>query len=201
MSSGYFRHDTEDKKNNNEASPDMVKFLRIPWDRNYITVYYCTKTSAGSSTFEWPAGSYCIGRYGGVCPDGFMDGSIRYDDEDRKNGNKKQNPVPDYSQAMDSPQFRFCCRSDGRVSEPMFLPPDQPFGLWRHDGKCQEVKGMTEREWLVHYDSSNRRKDVSSCGGKHPDNDNCSGRDMYMWYCSYNPDVGLIQGADAIPSV
>ena len=211
-SSGSFTHDTEDKNNNNEVDRGMINFLNIPWipQDDLIIVHYCTKPAGTSIGYSWPPGRYCIGRRGGVCPSGFLEGLIKWDDQDNYNSNRVVEPILDW-QYLGNPDKHYCCRSDGSAAEPIFLPPNEPFGMWRHGGTCQKVTGMIEQEWRVVFDASNHGKDLSKCSGNHPDNDNCGGRDIFLWYCSYTPTVGstlwpygqfsLIQGSAATDGV
>lgn len=207
--SGYLRHDTENSNNDNDARRGMMNYLKIPWDNNFITVHYCTKTSVGTSAFSWPPGKYCIGRYGGSCPSGFYDGSLKWDDEDSSNKNLYQNPILDKTEGNANPRLHYCCRSDGSAADSIFLPPHQPFAMYRYGGTCQKVYGMIEQEWWVIFDTENYRDD-SDCQGNHPDQDNCGGN-IHLWYCSYTPIVGLkpwpygqyslIQGTGYTPGV
>lgn len=44
-------------------------------------LWYCTKPGTSDDLgIKWPAGSYCLGRKEGTCPDGFEDGYIRWTD-------------------------------------------------------------------------------------------------------------------------
>lgn len=127
----------------------------------------CTKTSSGTSSFIRPRGKYCIARYGSSCPSGFYGGYIHWDDEDN-NINGKQYPIPDGNYDRNT-GINYCCRSDGNITEPMLLPPNKAFALYRYDGACQKVLGMRDPVQLfVHFDDEDSRN-ANSCSGNHPD--------------------------------
>ena len=107
---GYYRHDTEDDDNDNDATRGLLNYLRIPYDQDFVTVNYCAK-SAGNTNTPWPVGKYCLAKHG-HCPGGFLEGSITWDDEDTNNKNKILKPVPSSSNFR-NPTFRYCCRQDG----------------------------------------------------------------------------------------
>ena len=155
----------------------LQDYFKFEFDPNWhvvdtLTTYYCTKTVQGATGYQWPAGHYCIARYGGSCPDGFFEGSITWDDEDSNNKNSRHPPYPDGDYGSTNTQIYFCCRSDGNADHEIYLPPTQPFGLYRYGGKCLSVKGMNVIDFSMIYGINNSG---DSCSGKHPDDKYCRG--------------------------
>ena len=181
--SGWRYQDNEDDNNANSYDPSNVNnYLRIDTGRNLKT-YYCTKTFSSGNGFTWPKGNYCIARYGGSCPSDFSSGSIHWDDEDDKNANGLQRPIPDGDYGRNT-KIQYCCRSDGSANSEIMLPPTNDFILYRYNGVCQRVKCMDTRQLKIHFDDEDS-KNANSCSGAHPDNSVCSrNHDIYM--CHYN---------------
>lgn len=186
-SSGWRFQDNQNTGNGNSWSPsDLASYMRMNLGPDYRT-YYCTKTSAGNTgSSVWPRGHYCVARYGGSCPSGFSNGSIRWDDEDSSNGNAEQGTLPDGSYDSDT-KIYYCCRSDGSTSVEIQLPTSQPFILYRHGGTCQTVRGMTVRQLHIHFDDEDSLN-INECVGTYPDDSSCdSNHDIY--FCYYSPSV------------
>ena len=199
-SSGFV---TQDLENDESSSREYVDhFFKLPFEfmlqdarlnlqiepfgggLDVITTYYCTKTVQGATGYKWPAGHYCIARYGGSCPDGFFEGSITWDDEDSNNKNNKHPPYPDGIYGSTNTQIFFCCRSDGSAFNEIYLPPTQPFSLYRYGNECQRVKGMHVKDHFGMIYSSNKGNADDSCSGKHPEDRWCSG-DHFLSFCYY----------------
>ena len=182
--SGSRYQDNEDLNNGNSWSPsDLNSYMRMNLGSNFRT-YYCTKTSVGNvGSSAWPRGHYCIARYGGTCPTGFLTGHKFWDDEDAFNSNSKQDPVPDGNYGSNT-RIQYCCRSDGSTSVGIELPTSQPFILYRYGGTCQTVNGMTVRQFHIHFDDQDF-DNSNSCSGSYPDDSSCdSNHDMYVCYYS-----------------
>ncbi len=183
-SSGWRYQDNEDSRNANRWSPsNIASYLRFDTGTNFGT-HYCTKThGTADNGFSWPQGRYCIARYGGRCPDRFIVGSLTWDDEDSRNANRMQRPVPDgwYNSNTKS---EYCCRSDGNPYTEVFLPPTQPFVLYRYQGVCQRVRGMTVRQFFIHFDDEDSRNN-NRCEGNHPDGPCGSNHELHP--CYYAP--------------
>lgn len=183
--SGWRYQDNEDSNNANSWDPSNVNnYLKIDLGRNFKS-YYCTKTFSSESGFTWPKGNYCIARYGGRCPSSFSGGSIYWDDEDRKNSNKLQHPIPDGEYGSNT-RIQYCCRSDGSANGEIMLPPTRAFILYRYNGVCQKVRCMTTRQLKLHYDDEDSNNN-NSCSGHHPDDSACSGRNHDIYMCHYSP--------------
>ena len=78
----------------------------------------------------------------------------------------------------------FCCRTDGRKSDPISLPVSKPFYLLAYGSfECQQVKNASSTEEFIEYDSEDSdNKDY--WGGAFP---NIDGQTSYMkiTYCYY----------------
>ena len=110
--------------------------------------YYCTFTIPSNNNASWPSGSYCVGRYGASCPQGFTEGVVFWDD-DNEGSNIVSGAIP-YGKYECDTRIHYCCRSDGSIDTPIVLPTAKPFSLLRQsaDG-CQQVQGMNVTvEWL-----------------------------------------------------
>ena len=167
----------------------LLDNLKFVFDPNWFvpdvaTTYYCTKTVQGATGYQWPAGHYCIARYGGSCPDGFFEGSITWDDENSNNKNSRHPPYPDGNYGSTNTQIYFCCRSDGSADHEIYLPPTKPFGLYRYGGKCQSVKAMNVIDYFMIYSFNNNNSD-DSCSGKHPDDLFQCRNKHYLRLCYY----------------
>ena len=165
----------------------MTSYMRMGLGEDYST-FYCTKVTESrfgpnSGTLAWPRGTYCIARYGGSCPSGFSTGMKVWDDEDDRNANSKQDPLPDGVYDTNT-RIHYCCRSDSPTWLGMRLPTSQPFVLYRHGGNCQTVRGMTVRQLFVHFDDEDSSND-NSCSGSNPDDSDCD-RDQGMYFCYYS---------------
>ena len=181
-STGWRYQDTEDKRNKNSFSPTNINsYMKVKVDKN-IKSYFCTKTKQTHRGFVWPKGTYCIARYGGECPNDFTPGFRRWDDEDKRNGNRKLGTLPDGKYDRNT-EIRFCCRSDGHASNPAHLPTQHPFILYKYQRQCQKVTGMKSKELRVYWDDEDDRGNISVCSGEVPSG-KC-GRNQAILYCYY----------------
>lgn len=137
--------------------------------------YYCTKTSEEGS-IPWPLGRYCIARYGGICPSGFLGDSRQI------TNNAHRGPIPDGIDDARNTRIEYCCRSDGNHNDSMILPPIQPFALYRYEGACQKVHGMNPIELQVNFDDENS----NSYSGNIPDGAYSPNK---IYLCHYSPNV------------
>lgn len=184
-SSAWRRQDNEDTNNGNSWKPaNMNQYIRFDVGKDFKS-YYCTKTFDGNGGFSWPRGKYCIARYGGSCPSGFIEGWVKWDDEDDNNRNDLQNPLPDGTYNHDT-IIQYCCRSDGNANDKIkFFPTDKPFVLYRYDGTCQRVAGMNApQQFYVRFDDEDKNN-ATKCSGNYPDGNCTNDRSMYM--CYYTP--------------
>ena len=134
----------------------------------------------------WPKGSYCIGQRDKVCPDGFSDGFIKWDDKDFRNKNKRKGELPEGKYDKNT-LINFCCRSDYRSPRnPILMPTEVPFVLYRYNEQCQEVKGMiVQKDFILWNNEFSFNKDETS--GSFPDEDGGK-RKHKLHYCHYSPE-------------
>ena len=187
---GFIGQDSEDSGNQNAITPSSPENLRIEVDNEGVTTHYCTKTSNGNANNDghWPAGKYCIAQYGANCPNGFQSSSILWDDEDNRNRNSKQPTIPKTSSDLGNIKVYYCCRADGNANTEIVLPRFTSFGLLRHGGTCQKVKGMTVSAHKIKFDDENSGNDDACSGSLAPDDDSCN-NDHELWICAYQPGL------------
>ena len=96
-SGGSITQDTCNLVHDNSASYNIEKRLKVNVLKGSVETYFCVKTSQLNQFEElnWPRGSYCIGQKGMVCPSGFREGFIKWDDKNVWNKNKKKNELPE----------------------------------------------------------------------------------------------------------
>ncbi len=166
---GWRFQDNEDKRNRNWWSPRLPESLKITVGRD-ITTYYCTKIhehdSGPNNAFTWPAGNYCIARYGGKCPTGFDGGYKYWDDENAINDNAYSGVLPDGVYNANT-RVEYCCRNDGDSRTEIILPTTQPFALYLYRGDCQEVEGWRKVPFEIHFDDQNHHN-KDECKGSVP---------------------------------
>ena len=184
-SAGWRYHDDENHHNSNAERNGIRKRMKIEVGRN-LKVFYCVKKSnplsLSSSGLPWPSGSYCIAKKED-CPENFQEGVIRWDDEDHKNHNKVWGTLPDGKYGRNT-DIEFCCRNDGQYTQPMVLPTDKPFYLYRYGGHCQQVLGMKVHDDWIHWDDE-RHHNHDKCTGNTPDATRCH-RDITLHFCYYS---------------
>ncbi|KAK3775490.1 hypothetical protein RRG08_027245 [Elysia crispata] len=145
---GYFTLHTESSSNLSENGHSKNSHLSRPIltsysINNFLTLRFCVANGMYNSG-AWPSGRYCIHKKGS-CPGGLKIGYITFKTAalgnlDAAGGNKPEN----------SPStMYFCCMTSGCSTTPIFLPTAHPFYLYKHDGRCQKVKGMEVTEEYV----------------------------------------------------
>jgi hypothetical protein len=160
--------------------------------KDMYTLEFCTKGEKNPTEFDrmWPRGDYCIFKYGD-CPADFVEGYVKWDDEDSLNKNDWQGVLPDGVYDEDTLQ-RYCCRSDGMPTEAIVLPTDKPFYLFQYKRDvCQKVANMqVTEEWLRWDDEDFKTPSKSEIGTVHPGMEfwneptGASGSEIY--YCYYS---------------
>ncbi|KAK7106197.1 uncharacterized protein [Littorina saxatilis] len=159
-------------------------------DKN-IRMDFCMKGNRRLSEFDvdWPAGDYCILKYG-ACPTGFQEGFVQWDDADMRNDNSAGGTLPDGVYDKNT-KIMFCCRNDDLPAKGIYLPVEKPFYLVRHTRGCQRVQQMALHEEIIQwdeafdyfffgYDSDER------IGGSHPMDDGDS-KHHRLHFCYYYP--------------
>ena len=92
---------------------------------------------------------------------------MRWDDDDvdgsslNKNDNGGTLPDGIYNQ---NTKINFCCRTDGKKSDPVLLPTRDPFLLLAYGSeKCQMVKGtVATQEWIHYHTETSSNADKSN---------------------------------------
>ncbi|WAR01427.1 hypothetical protein MAR_007985 [Mya arenaria] len=180
--SGWRYQDTENRRNRNEFSNNIANYLAGDFGSD-IKTEFCIKTrsSTPDNGSRWPAGSYCILKYK-ICPYGFHEGHIIWDDEDRNNKNDKWGVMPDGDFNRNT-RINYCCRKDGLYSHAITLPKDRPFVLLRFGGTCQSVQGMDARDLHIRWDNEDKRN-KDSAEGMYPD-DTADHKNHKLHFCYY----------------
>ena len=73
--------------------------------------------------------------------EGFNEGWIYWDDDDKNNANSYAGTLPDGEYGKDTKIF-YCCRSDGFAANAIYLPTSSPFVLLQRGLQYQYVHGM-----------------------------------------------------------
>ena len=77
-----------------------------------------------------------------MCPSGFREGFIKWDDKDFRNKNEHKGELPE-GKYDDNTMINFCCHSgNGNPTDPIQLLTEKPFVLYRYGRECQKVMGM-----------------------------------------------------------
>nr|XP_042905394.1 uncharacterized protein LOC107445139 [Parasteatoda tepidariorum] len=166
--------------------------------RSGVVQHFCMKTSHYNSTNssqEWPAGKYCIFQYGDSCPPKFTNGNITLrDTHNSPSHNKVDGFYPKGNYTSQTTTINFCCRDDDRADNPIILPNDDPFYLFKYGDNCQKVEGMSEMEHYFHFNEDvepwkkmEKEDGLPKYGGMHPNID----KDTYekgiaIYYCYYD---------------
>ncbi|XP_021343358.1 uncharacterized protein LOC110443459 [Mizuhopecten yessoensis] len=191
---GYRKENTETTNPNNTWSAD--NHFAGALTPSSITFDFCMKPLANQSPYSinWTKGDYCIYKYGS-CPFGFMAGTIHFDDENTNNQNSLGGDYPDGTYSMDT-TYSYCCRSDGSYVNPIILPTDKPFYLFKNKRGCQHVHGMVAKEEYVRLDNEDMPTSSygqSSAGyGPHPAVDIVRYHDTTstLHFCYYSKAAG-----------
>ncbi|XP_071798782.1 uncharacterized protein [Asterias amurensis] len=178
--SGIRYQETDGNNPSNDWSP-ILHFPPSTYDVSYMKQYFCMKTR-NPGTYDWPAGSYCVFKYGDNCPNGMLSGSISWDDEDSNNTNYKSGTVPEGVYNQDT-HIYYCCMTDGDVSQPISLPTQNPFYLFPYNSEqCQAVQGMNATQEYVAWDQESWNGFDSQ--GSHPNKIMDNGK-LKISYCYY----------------
>ncbi|XP_048737411.2 uncharacterized protein LOC125652337 [Ostrea edulis] len=135
----------------------------------------------------WDAGKYCIFRVSGQCPNGFQDGFIGMDDLNGLEFMQTMNgSVPDGVYDKDT-GFFFCCRFDGDIDNPIVLPKDEPFVLFKANGStdCQSVRGMVHQLEFFLFDDENINTKLYQ-NGSLPEVKRATNNTV-IYFCYYTP--------------
>ncbi|XP_014668656.1 PREDICTED: uncharacterized protein LOC106809932 [Priapulus caudatus] len=179
---GYRYHDTEDTPPNNDWS-DELHFFGY-YGRNNMEQHFCMKVQPTTSKDRWPVGRYCIFRAAGSpCPVGLSEGWIYWDDESLGNDNEVAGVVP-HGVYDSNTKIWYCCKSDGNTDDPIALPTEKPFYLFKHGDACQQVRGMTVSEEWFEWDCEDDIFPKSDYYGSVPTSE--IDRNVKIYYCYYD---------------
>ena len=182
---GSVKQDTYNLATDNSASYGIKYRLEVNVLKGSVETNFCVKIDeSDDEKLNWPKGSYCIGRKGLMCPDGFQEGFIKWDDKDFWNKNERKGVLPDGTYDKNT-KIQFCCRSDnGDPRNPIQMPTETPFVLYRQGSKCQEIVGMqVVEDYILWNDEFSRNKDEAS--GSYPYDDGGK-RQHKLHYCHYS---------------
>ncbi|XP_005103935.1 uncharacterized protein LOC101854591 [Aplysia californica] len=156
---GFTKTHTESEDRNHDQVSELSHLRGPVLSRedgdHFVTQHFCVKTSILSFGSNWPKGSYCINKKGG-CPAGFQEGRIYWDTEDTEAKFRSSGNLPDGDHGA-NPNLHYCCRDDGSPDDEIYLPPYQPFYLYRRGGRCQKVHGMDVTQEFLLFDTENSR--------------------------------------------
>ncbi|XP_059145216.1 uncharacterized protein LOC131932337 [Physella acuta] len=170
---GYRQFHTESTSPQNQDNITANAHLKKPYQlktgsNNFILLSFCT-IAGGHQGPNWPTGSYCVMMYAGVCPPGFHDGSIYWDEENNQYGGRYGGYIPTAGFGADS-RIYYCCRRDGKPEKPMYLPTSKPFYLFRFGGVCQQVANMKLTPETIVFDTEDTGGNSDQYFGEyHPD--------------------------------
>ncbi|XP_041462169.1 uncharacterized protein LOC121413421 [Lytechinus variegatus] len=177
-------HDTEDTNPINMWSVPIN--LAGYQGRSNMEHQFCMKTfTSGSSS--WPAGEYCIYKYGS-CPSGFQEKFILWDDEDTNNMNTKSGTLPDGIYDNNS-LYKFCCRNDGDTWQAISLPTGNNFYLFaiKAGSTCQRVIGMDVTSEWFHWDNEDYMNADGESSGSNTPYPGVSLSGIMLIFCYYQP--------------
>lgn len=149
-----------------------------------IDQHFCMKNVySEQGDKEWEEGKYCLFKADNqICPSGFNEGSIKWDDRLMFNQNSLTGSHPEGKYGMNT-EIHFCCRVNGYANEAISLPNNAPFYLLQYGDDCQKVKGMSSiKEWFF-WDCNKWPPTVTSSSGWVPKS--TVGRDVKLHYCYY----------------
>ena len=109
---------------------------------------------------------------------------IRWDDEDDENCNSLNGQHPDGDFGINT-MIEYCCRTDGFATNPINLPTDKPFVLFKSNNReCQEVNGMEVRDEYFFWDTEDDKPAHRITGSINAELLN-DGRNLKLYYCYY----------------
>ena len=182
---GYRTAEMEDKNNKNGHSTNF--HLKSVVRKPEITRYFCVKnsTKTDNSRGHWPNGKYCIYKKGLTCPPGFLEGYVRWDDNNGNNSSNRNSiagelPSGDYNQDT---LIYFCCMTTGSPFKRVSLPVTEPFYLLAFQStSCQEVQGAVfSLEYIVFDTENTNNHDATMYPFPHAANS----AEPMIYYCYY----------------
>ncbi|XP_028399737.1 uncharacterized protein LOC114523097 isoform X2 [Dendronephthya gigantea] len=119
---------------------------------------FCIKQNlTGIQRGSWPNGEYCIYKSeDSRCPEDMSSGWVKWNDEDWANANNKGGSLPQGVYNNET-LIHYCCQTNGKWSDSIELPVNQPFYLLTTNSvetpKCQMVKWANSRLEYVVFDT------------------------------------------------
>ncbi|XP_072014749.1 uncharacterized protein [Amphiura filiformis] len=138
---GQRYHDTEDNNSSNAWSSPC--HMSGSYNTNNMYQHFCMKTidKAGTDDGSWPTGQYYM-----------LGGAVYWDDENDNNMNSYSGELPDGIYDTNT-RIEFCCQTSGHTSNPIYLPTDTSFFLFKFNNECQQVDGMQATSEYFHWDT------------------------------------------------
>ena len=116
-------------------------------------------------------------------PQGFKEGSVQWDDEDCRNGNKITGALPEGRYDRNTKIF-FCCRIDGYATNVINLPTGKPFVLFKYTHQCQLVSNTKIKKGFFRWDNEDNIPHTSESKDNHPFLEK-NGNNLKLHYCYY----------------
>ncbi|XP_072022648.1 uncharacterized protein, partial [Amphiura filiformis] len=175
-------HDTEDDNPRNVWSTPC--HLSGSKGTSSMDQDFCMKTidRADIDDRRWPAGQYCIYRKGGICPAGMTGGTVYWDDENDSNRNSASGVLPD-GYFNSNTRIYFCCQTSGYANNPIYLPTENNFMLFKYNSQCQQVHGMQATSEFFTWDTEDSNN-ADSVTGNHPYK-GIAGSGITLYLCYY----------------
>ncbi|XP_059172122.1 uncharacterized protein LOC131953102 [Physella acuta] len=151
---------------------------------HYMYQHFCVN-NVSVDGLPWPNGSYCINKVAKSCPDGFHSGYIHWAGEISDPMSSASGSLPFAVITDIHTYFYYCCRADGPPTTPIHLPSAKPFYLYRYNGTCQHVTGMTAHPETMTFDTDSRGWDNYE-NNYHPDSQL---HDVVFQTCYYQRDA------------
>ncbi|GFS00789.1 apextrin-like protein 1 [Elysia marginata] len=137
---------SDPRNNHTSAFPLWTTFESD--SKNFVTLEFCEATRE-FNTASWPLGSFCINRiYPESCPVGFTDGFAPFNAETTESSSEMRTHAGGIGYIL-FPMLFFCCQNSTYATDPIELPTDSSFFLYRYGGVCQAVQGMSVSEEYI----------------------------------------------------
>jgi len=123
---------------------------------------------------------------------GFKEEYIVWKDEYRNNQNSFSGQLPDgIYEEYATTKIYYCCRSDGYATNPIFLPTDSTFALFKSNTHlCQQVKGLQATSQWFYWDCDDEKGDGVKYSNKRSPYGNIEAskkHDVKIEFCYYHP--------------
>lgn len=155
---GQRKEELENDQNRNRRSENF--HLKTIVGKPDITRYFCVKntTETDEDRLNWPDGRYCIYKKGFLCPQGFHEGYVLWDDNNGDNGPNQNSVSGELAEGVYNQDtvIYFCCKTTGSPLKRISLPVNKAFYLLAFESStCQEVQGALYSLEYVVFDTEN----------------------------------------------